>query len=270
MIGLRVGLKTGFRTGGAIGIGADTVGNGYNPMASVPKDATSGKYVPASATDWANVRTAAGLAAGAIQSIWQMQEASGNLADSVNSKTLTAFSTPQYQQAVTGWTRTAIGLNSTGDAFYSLDSGIGNTATTSHLVFAYLKLVGAQASDLTTINVGLGAGAADRRALFIDNPTSAMSVRGTAPQATQDGSVSLGTTVHPVWLLINRATSVLAAVSDTEVVTAALTLPSSGTSAYLSFEGQNNVQILYAALFMGAAAELSTADLQAMNTALGW
>ncbi len=233
-------------------------------------DATSGKMVPASDAEWAAVRAAAGVAAGSVRSIWQMQEISGNLADSVGGKTLTAFSTPLYSQTISGWSRKAIRLDGTGDAFYSLDSGIGNTATTSHLVFALVALAGSQASDLPTINVGLGAANADRRQLFVDNPTNALSVRGDGGQASATGTVDMTTTVHPVWFMINRAGAVLAAVSDNEVVQQTLTLPSSGTNAYLSFEGTNNSYILYAALFDGAAAELSVNDLIAMNVAMGW
>lgn len=244
---------------------------GASPRSGVvlTRDATSNKVVPASASEWASIRSLAGVTAGACTHIWQMQEASGNLADSIGSNTLTAFSTPLYQQTITGWTRKAIRLDGTGDAFFSADAGIGNTATTSHLVFAYIALAGSQAAALATINVGNGASVADRRQLFI-NTSSALSVRGNGGQATADGAVSMGTTVHPVWLIINRASTTLAAISDGEVVTTTLTLPSSGTSAYFSFEGQNNAFVLYAALFEGAAAEVTTANCQAMNTQLGW
>lgn len=266
MIGLRVGLKTGVRTGGAIGIGADTVGNGYNPMAGVPKDSGSNKYTPETNSNWLSVRQAASVAAGSATSLWLSQDASGQILDSITTNHLTAFSTVTYQNAIAGWTRTAFGLSLSGSAFYNLS--VANCTTGSALWFAYIALSSAPGADAPVMNLsGNGAQADCRR--FISTSGRVAKVGGLGAQGSATGSLGLAGTVHPVWLLVNRATSTLAVVTDLEAVSTALTLPSNNT-AYLAFEGIAGSRVLLSALWTGAAAEVSVANIQAMNTALGW
>lgn len=81
-------------------------------ISGVTRDPTSGWYYPANATEWRTFLDDAsvGLAAKATPTnLWLCQEASGNLADSIGSLTLTAANTPIYQQTITGHARKGVG-----------------------------------------------------------------------------------------------------------------------------------------------------------------
>lgn len=248
--------------------GSGQLGNkpATNDAVPLTTDATSSKVVPASDTEWAAIRAAAGAPAGACTHIWQAQEASGNLADSVGTKALTAFSTPLYQQTVAGWTRKAFRLDSTADAFYSQNDTIGNTATGSALVFAIIRLTGTFPVGLPLCQFGDGL---DRRQAYIGT-NSALGVFGAGAQATVEGTQSMGTTVHPMWFMVNRSSQTLVAANDIEAVVATLTMPTAGAGAYFAFEGNNAAEVLYAAVFEGSAAEISVANMFAMNEVMGW
>jgi hypothetical protein len=73
---------------------------------TVSRDATSLRYVPANGSEWAELLSGTGIPNPAH--LYLFQEASGNPADSIDGKALTASGTLAYQQAVAGWSRLAI------------------------------------------------------------------------------------------------------------------------------------------------------------------
>jgi hypothetical protein len=99
----------------------------------VDVDATSGKGVPSTEFQF----TMLGVT---LTSAWLAQEASGNLAGlGPSAFTLTANATPLYQQAVTGWTRTASAFNQASGQRFAATSGTGpNPSSTSVLWLGYM------------------------------------------------------------------------------------------------------------------------------------
>lgn len=96
-------------------------------------DATSGWRCPVNAYQWT-------LLGETIAGIWLCQEASGNLADSAGSLTLTAVVTPTYSNAVAGWTRLAVGCNGTTDGFRAAAGSGPDPSTTSSLWIWYVNI----------------------------------------------------------------------------------------------------------------------------------
>jgi hypothetical protein len=88
-------------------------------------DATSGWRLPRNAYQWS-------LLGETPSHLWRCTEASGNLADSIGSLTLTATSL-LYAQAVTGFTKTGIGMDATTDKAIAASGSGPNPATTSSL-----------------------------------------------------------------------------------------------------------------------------------------
>src|ERR1044072_8995183 len=71
-------------------------------MSGVSRDATSGKYVPASADEWTQTRAAAGILSGNPSSLWLCQT-NGSVDDAIGAVTLSESGVVSYQQSVTGW-----------------------------------------------------------------------------------------------------------------------------------------------------------------------
>lgn len=256
------GLLSGVRSGLNPSYGA-------NPMAGVTQDATSSKYVPANATEWNTTRAAAGISSGNPTSLYLCQEGSGNLADTLSTNTLTPFNNPTYAQAVTGWTRTAVGSNDGSDAFTC--STIGNPAAESYLVLAYIKLTGVPGATAPVLSVGSGAGVADRRHAAATTAPVYNARDFNAATINVNGTSDPSTTVRPVVLLINRAGSEFSVLTDQDKILTSWTAPSSGTNSYFSIaDGCPACQFLYVALFSGAAAELTRTQIKTLLTTLGW
>lgn len=241
----------------------------FNSMAGVEQDVGSLKYVPANGDQWTTTLAAAGWTAGNPSALWLCQEASGNLADSINSYTLTAANTPVYSQAVAGWSRTAVGTNDTTDRFSSLNADLGSTHSTSYLVLAYVALTAAPAGARAIIRLGGGTGDADQRQVFATT-TPVYSARGTGV-VTVNGVSNPGTTVHPVVLLFNRSTTEFTVMTDQEKITTTWVNPTSGVGPYFAFgDGGETSRFLYATVFRGTAAERTQTQVKTLMSTLGW
>ncbi len=270
MIGLRTGLKAGARSGLAVGVGADPMAaaGGYEVTWDLdgPGD---GFGVPSDATQWADVVSAAAFP-GSPASAWLFQSA-GAPADVIGSNNLTAFSTPAYQQAfVSGWAGVCVHFNSTADSLYN--TSVVNTGTTSALLLAYVALTGDPGSPQFALNIGNGASQADRRIgrITAAGLWSASGYTG-SPQATLDGTADPGTSVHPVFVQVDRAAGAFRVITDQEVIAPTYTAPSSGTDAYVSFgDGASVMKVRYGALWTGTAAQASIAQIRTLQTVLGW
>jgi hypothetical protein len=107
------------------------------PLRAVAQDGTSGIFVPASASEYTTLLGGTGIAS--PDSIWLLQEASGNAADSGTAGiTLTPTGTITYQSAVTGWTRTGMALTDNVQGFFgSTAAGLPDPTTTSMTVLLY-------------------------------------------------------------------------------------------------------------------------------------
>lgn len=242
----------------------------------VSKDATSGIRVPASATEWTHVMTIAGLATGNPSALWLMQEASGDLADSIGAFTLVSngHAGGSYQQAVSGWTRTATTTtdNSTLD-FACSDSGLPDISTTSALFLAYVNLpasFGATERSIVTLGGAYGSQIAGESAPSSNPAKVALAQNGVTSQAAATAT----TGVHPLVVQVNVTAGVPYVFTDADKITNTL-------GAHVgkgSVIGGNNAStwaapsagFLYGVEFFGAAAEMSNAQIKTLLTTLGW
>lgn len=219
-------------------------------------DATSGWAVPASADDWTSLLLGTGI--GNPTSLWLLQEAAGNLADSIASNTLTAAGLT-YQRAVTGWTRKGVGSTSDGGAPTGLNNAgaIGDLATNSHLMLGIVKVFAAPAA--TRDIFGFGGSITYRGAQF----TAAGAYKATPNDgsATATGAADAGATVRPVVLRVNRAAGTWGIITDQESVTPSpYTAPPAGGSAIFlgaAVTATPNYAVLYLTCWRGAAAEMT-------------
>lgn len=243
----------------------------------VSKDATSGKRVPASATEWTNLMSIAGLATGNPSSLWLGQEASGALADTLGSATLVWNTTdgPAWQQAVSGWTRTAVTtVDGGGGEFRTTDASLPDISTTSLLVLSYANLpttFGATERSILTLGITYGEQVAADSV-----PNSNPAKLGLAQVGALGVAAATATTgVHPLIVQIDVTNSVPRVITDADVTTAALHAGQTGKAVWLggnngSTNFSGNVGYLYTVAFYGAAAEMTTVQIKKLLQTLGW
>lgn len=261
LAGLRSGLRSGLRVGLDPSDGAD-------PMAGVSRDATSGVYCPATAGEWTTTRSAAGLPAGNPIALYLLQEASGNAADSIGAFTLTASGTLlAYQQAIAGWARKAITTTAGGTGkLQSVDVALPDISTTSMLLLGY-----ARTTTIGTTRDVIGAGAAATR-LASQAVATTGQARAICNGTLATGAIDSGGVVRPWVSLIDRTGSRSALYTDAEKIVPAFGATAAGQSITLGnfSAGAGTVAYLYLAVFSGAAAELSDAQVKTLLTTLGW
>lgn len=230
-------------------------------MTGVARDATSNIYAPASTAQWMQTMTVAGLGAGAPALCWGCQDASGNLADLIGSNAGVMTGTPTYQVAVSGWSRLGVVGADAGTAV-AASTTVGNPATVSYLALGYVGITAAPAAVRQIHTVGTGTVTTDRF-----NLTTA------ALQAVSGGSLTTGPSspgfvaVRPQVLLYDVTNNRCLAYSDQDkVVTTRAATTGAKYAINFSFTGA----WLYTALFTGAQAELTDAQIKTLLTTLGW
>lgn len=227
-------------------------------------DATSGKGVPANATEWASVRTAASLGAGAPSNLHLYQEAAGSPADSIGSMTMTPGGAGHtYQQNVTGWARKAFKLTQAVGQYAGVTSGAPNLASESGLYFAYIDLPSTPSGNRDLISAS--------PALFCRVTTGdklQLSVSGVTVDST-NSHVGIGG--FPVVMAWNRALSKVKLYTHLEKITgtwdAAMTGDDYIVGAYAGAASAVH-GMLYDTIFKGAAAELGAGSEAAFDAAV--
>jgi hypothetical protein len=268
-VGPRIGVAVGPRVGVASGVGEDDL---FPPttdvLVGVSRDATSGVYCPANTAEWQIVYTAAGINPALTPSaVWLMQEASGNLADSVSTFTLVPTGAGiAYQQTEPGWARKSITTTEGADGVLTnTDAGLIDILVGSCAILSYCRTT---TSALLRSIFGMGAAAtrcsAERLA------TGAPMIRcGAVPQ---DGIVSAAGDIRPWWLTIDR-TSLLAEL-DTDLERIIPTFSALASGKRITFGTLQNFcstcSYNYAAMFFGNAAELTAAQRKTLLLTLGW
>lgn len=108
---------------------------------AISRDATSGWYMPASNSEWTELLIGTGIPN--PSHLYLFQESSGNPADSIGSKALTASGTLSYQQTVTGWARKSIRTTRSATGMM-LNNTFGNVNANSYtaLLFAFTATAG--------------------------------------------------------------------------------------------------------------------------------
>lgn len=231
-------------------------------------DATSKIGVPATAQEWRDLMSAAGITPEAPANLWLMQETSGPLADTVGTIPLVPVNNVSYDNTVAGWTRHALGtIDADGDQGWR-SMGTGNLTTSyTLLVYAAVQTIPAVPRSLA----GVGA-ASDHRYAAVGSGMlfSARSTSG-SPGV---GVAAPGTTVHPLLIEINiSATPQYAIYTDKEKITAPYVAPGGvGNLVMIGAAGfgSPNARYLYAAMWKGTSAQFSDANAKALLTRLGW
>ena len=166
----------------------------FASIGGVTRDAASGIYTPANSSEWVTFLNAIGNPVATPNSCWQMQEASGNLADSVGALTLTAAGTPTYQNTVTGtaWTRKAVVIPAGQATRFAMASGTGPNPGTTSQTWVWLGQF-------------IGTPAAARFCAGLSNGTHAFEIgANNVPRAIiQIDGVTTQGTVNPVALNIS-------------------------------------------------------------------
>jgi len=256
---VRDGIRSGLRMGGPSG--------GFSPdpgLTGVTRDSTSGIYCPANAAEWATVMTVAGITSGGPSLLWNCQESSGNLADSIGTFTGTVSGTPvTYQQAVTGWTRKGIAGADAGSGLVgNSDTGLPDTATTSMLSLGYAIVTSVQTGQ-SNISV-IGSGSTNVNASNVGG-VSKLGVVSVGNSAL--GAVNTVGAVRPYGVIHDVTNNRVAGWSDQEVLNIARgAVTTKNFRMFLAFPGSH----LYRVAFFGSAAELTNAQIKTLLTVLGW
>lgn len=236
-------------------------------MAGVTKDATSGIFVPASSVEWTTTMAAAGIGSGGPSALWLLQEASGNVADSIGSFTGTASGTGlSYQQSVAGWSRKGVGLTDAGSGkFTNTAAGLPSLATQSQLIIAYGIMTAASGQRNVVSAGGATQGHADIGATATFHPVAHVA------SASAGGSTDAHNRVLP-WVFKHNVTgSAQAVYTDTEkVVPAFNALAGQGLTIGAAGNAAPTGTLLYLVSFFLGAAELTDAQVKTLLTTLGW
>lgn len=238
---------------------------GGNPMAGVTRDATSLIYCPSTAAEWNTTLAVAGIGSGGPTSLYLCQEASGNLADSIGTNTLTlAGAGHLFQQPVAGWSRLAATTTDGAVGQKWLNSTTSPDApTTSVLIYAILRLPAvapAAARDLIMVSSN-----ADLRF----NTTNKLRA---GFGASADLVNSSNGTIQPIVIKIDNAGTVEAVYTQQEKFIGTYAVPA--TAHFLSLGGQSttagDVGYMYVTEFAGAAAVLSDAQVKTLLQTVGY
>ncbi len=229
----------------------------FNFAAGVSRDATSGWYVPASATEWTALLAGTGIANPG--SLWGFQEASGNFADSISGVTLTATGF-YYQQPVAGWSRKSILQLDTGGDFASnqTHAALPNLGTASQMTMTLQAIANTPSGLRGTTLFGSGGSYVtaeyDAASHYVLNDLT----------NTATGTVNHGTSVVPEVVRYNKTAGTSKIFVDAESFSptfAALASGSKGVWFGIGLHPAPTINRLYAVAWYGASAELTDAQV---------
>jgi hypothetical protein len=229
-------------------------------------DATSGKGIPQSSTEWTNAGFSGIVAP---TSLYLYQEASGNFADSIGAFTLTASNISTYAQAVTGWSTK--GWNVADDGVQrnaqSTSTSLPDLSTTSMTSLHYSIINATPTANRDFVQYGTAA--TSRLRITLTPRFSGVSGGNSAT-----GTVSPTGAVRPFICKHDKTNSIARAISDQENLQPTFSTPAS-TKKFLvggSTNGNNppNSNHLYCARWDGTNSEISDANLANMQSLLGW
>lgn len=263
MIGLRVGLNVGPRVGIAVGASENEIAPpAPGGIAGVTEDPTNANYYPANAAEWTLFMAAIGLSTGNPSSVWNLQEASGNAADSIGGVALTANSITLYRQPVPGASRLCIrGVDGTANSNLRNITTAPNPSLTSCLLLAFVDLPTTPAAirDMIALatNSDVRYNTTGKLRLFAGANADLLN----APGASQR------------WIALrsNLTLTTVTAFTDQEKFPGTWVLPTNASHVAL---GGDNASMpaagfAYACEFTGAAAEMTDAQVKTLLQGLG-
>jgi hypothetical protein len=229
------------------------------------EDATSGQAVPADATEWDAFIAANSLTIAAPTNLYLCQEASGNLTDTIGSKTLTASGSPLYQQAVTGWTRKGVGFNG-GTAQHFANTAYPAANTSSRFILMYWSgLTAAPLAGGTMLTHGTSI-----TAIGVSQNITTGRARYRNGATISDTTAAV--TATPIGFLHNIAATTSRLYTNAQKLSPAYGA-AAGTNLYVGAQsGASPVTgvLYYLAIWSGTDGEVSDAQVLALHTALGW
>lgn len=260
MIGPRVGIVAGPRVGIAAGISADHIAPPAGNAGFTTKDATSNIFVPATAAEF----TSAGFAA--PSSLWQCQEPSGNLVDTIGGKTLTASGSPAYQQAVASWARKAVGASGGASNQLFSNATMADVSVKS-VAFLLYVLINQPVSSGQRCFHGAASGNA------FEGVAASKVIRLRNGANAGNGTLDHTTAVHPILVVHDITNSVNVIYSDIEKKSITYGVVAGTTfqlQVGLAADTTSNTQALWMASWNGSSAEFTDATAKALLQALGW
>jgi hypothetical protein len=260
-IGTRIGTRFGTRLGAKVGLVGDS------PMAGVTQDATSLIYAPSNATEWTTTLSVAGIASGNPASLWLCQDASGNLADAIDTQALAVTGTPLYRQAITGWSRKAVGFSATVGQIWQAGAGVFDASATSVAWLTYMLTPTTPGGARQLVTISSNATSAR-----IDHATTAKIQMTCGANTSSTINTYAIATVYPILLVYDRTHSTFTLYTHLEALSctfAAVVDASKGFGAVMTACALN-ARHLYGAVFTGAAAELTTSNARSLLSTLGW
>ena len=253
---MRIGPRVGFKSGPVIGSRVD------DPLAAF-RDPVSGKACPLTQAQWDTLFDTAAVARKTLSHSYGFQDASGNIAAQVGTN-LTVTGTLGYRQAETGWGRTATVWTETAAERAMLAAGVApNLSAVSGLFFSYERLSTAGGAGRGVIGLVGGAGGAQLRL-----GTSALV--NFCAGVTTNGSSTVNA-VRPYVHRYNRTATSTHSFDNQQKVT--------GTYSAATVDAEKGwgntgtpaaAAVLLGAIFSGAHAEWSDAELKAVLQTAGW
>jgi hypothetical protein len=232
-------------------------------------DASSGKACPATNQEWVDFIAYHGLSIAAPDHIFLMQESSSSIVSVGSTKTLTVGGTAaniSYQQSETGWDRKFITFANNGSGYFeNANYWPASLAGSSAAILAFGRLLTAPSADRDFL---LAMGDAEFARLKFDSSSRMRLIANSNNgSATSDARGS----VRPYMWRLNVTGSENRAASDQDSFTVTFDAPT-GDGMYLGGSAGSGAHMScgYWCTWSGANAEISSANIKALQTALGW
>lgn len=233
-------------------------------MTLVTRDATSGKWLPASnaeATSWLAGR-------GSLpnpQSIYNFQEVSGSAQDANSVQNMSVGGGGSPDQAISGWMRVAMSMTGAGAVGEENTAGpIGDPYANSQLVMLVIAPSAFGTNSGTQDIVGVGGATAYRGAAITSGGALKLIDLGSGNEPVGSFTNYL-TTVRVIFLQVDRTHSIARIISDQETLTQS-PYNAPGTTSLLFTMGaaattSAKVSLLYGLTWHAANAELSATQI---------
>lgn len=232
-------------------------------------DSLSGKAMPANATEWAAVFTAAGLGFSPNSAYRPGVPASGNIPDDIGAIPLDVIvGTPQYQSPVPNWASTGFRtINNVTDSAGTINAALPDMLTTSCLAGVYVGVWTTPTSNRGILDMGTTP-----TQLSINNANPPRIVSRSNTQATT-GTADILNDVNFYMLRHNRTANTCRTSSNTEpVVSTAFATSVTGKRFRLGLTSlpSPGAQYLLAFRIDGANAEMTDNQCKTLGNVMGW
>jgi hypothetical protein len=231
-------------------------------------DAMSKKGVPGAPFEWSNLLAVTGVQTQPPDHVWLMQESTGSLADSVGAINLDPLNAPSYRNAVSGWSRAAVGTHDTNANQGFLSTATGNLNGPAYLLLLYMAVASTPNSERSLVGIGAGS---DHRYVSL---TSAPVFKGTGIGVTPaTGVVDPMASAHPIVIKLDPTALTYTVYTDQEKLSVGWT-GTGGTGGLFilgnAIVGAAEARYLYGALWVGQSARIDDASVKKLLKGLGW